>query len=151
MAEYIYCLIEREFRKTGENIFKIGRTYQENFGRFKQYPKGSLLINQCLCVNSKEAEKALIKSCKEKFKLRKEYGNEYFEGVVYDIIDIMNNTLKSYRPTRNNMKLSIDSDCSSDSSNSSTCNKKQLSGYPPNSLEIKPKKISMKIIRAKHN
>lgn len=29
-VEYIYMLREREFRRLNENIFKIGRTKQEN-------------------------------------------------------------------------------------------------------------------------
>jgi hypothetical protein len=90
MSEYIYCLIEREFIKTGENVFKIGRTNQDNYDRFKQYPKGSKLIYQCMCVNSKEAEKDIIKKSKEKLKLRKDIGNEYFEGDINVLIDIIN-------------------------------------------------------------
>lgn len=34
-TQYIYLLQEREFIKTNENIYKIGKTKQENCKRFK--------------------------------------------------------------------------------------------------------------------
>jgi hypothetical protein len=115
MSEYIYCLIEREFIKTGENVFKIGRTNQDNYDRFKQYPKGSKLIYQCMCVNSKEAEKEIINKSKEKLKLRKDIGNEYFEGDINVLIDIINESLLLHRP----VNFIIKSDSSSESSSES--------------------------------
>ena len=41
MVEYVYMLIEREFIKTKENIYKIGETGKENDIRFKQYPRSA--------------------------------------------------------------------------------------------------------------
>ena len=40
---YIYLLIEREFIKTNENIYKIGYTKQPNGKRFKD-PSSKILI-----------------------------------------------------------------------------------------------------------
>jgi hypothetical protein len=80
MAEYIYLVREREFIKTNEEIYKIGRSKQTNCQRISSYPKGSMLIltfnvNDCCAI-----EKEIIELFKKKFKLRKDIGNEYFEG-----------------------------------------------------------------------
>ena len=51
MIGYIYLLQEREFIKTKENIYKLGKSKQENLKRLKQYSKGSELIIQLQCEN----------------------------------------------------------------------------------------------------
>lgn len=78
--EYIYLLQEREFVKTNEPIFKIGKTKQENNKRFLQYPKGSILLSQSSCNDCDALEKKFIKLFKQKYIHRKDIGNEYFEG-----------------------------------------------------------------------
>jgi len=80
MYSYIYLLQAREFINTKQNIYKLGKSRQENLGRFKQYPKGSKLIIQLECENCDINEKALIKIFKESFKQRTDIGTEYFEG-----------------------------------------------------------------------
>ena len=57
--QYIYLLREREFIKTKENIFKIGKTKQLNNIRFSQYPKDSNLLLQISCNNCDILEKKL--------------------------------------------------------------------------------------------
>ena len=42
--EFIYLIKEREFIKTKEPIYKIGKTKQENLQRIKSYPNGSILL-----------------------------------------------------------------------------------------------------------
>lgn len=51
MTGYIYLLQEREFISLNKEIFKIGKTKQENLKRLKQYSKGSELIIQLQCEN----------------------------------------------------------------------------------------------------
>ncbi len=85
--QYIYLIQLREFIKTGESIFKVGRTHQENFKRFYQYPKESNILFQMTCDNSKEAEKEIIIILKQKYIFRKDIGNEYFEGNFINMID----------------------------------------------------------------
>ena len=90
--EYIYLLQEREFIKTKEHIFKIGKTKQENNKRFMQYPNGSILICQLLCNDCSILEKKNIKLFKEKYIHKKDIGNEYFEeDYKLMIIDIYKN------------------------------------------------------------
>ena len=52
--QYVYLIQEREFIKTSENIFKVGKYKQENNKRINQYPKQSKLILQILCDNCDE-------------------------------------------------------------------------------------------------
>jgi len=89
MTNYIYLLQVREFVKTNENIYKVGMTKKENYERFNQYPKGSILLFQMICNNCNNIEKCVLKIFKEKFKQRKDIGNEYFEGDYREMIDII--------------------------------------------------------------
>ena len=59
-VNYIYLLQEREFIKTNESIYKIGRTKQEHNKRLNQYPKGSILLVQIICSNCVIMEKKII-------------------------------------------------------------------------------------------
>ena len=98
MSGYIYLLIEREFIKTHEPIYKIGETERDPNKRFIAYPKDSIvlfciMVNRCL-----KTEKNLIKEFKLQFKQRLDIGLEYFEGsstkMINTIIDyIINNDL----------------------------------------------------------
>jgi len=88
-VEYIYLLQLREFTKTKENIYKVGMTKKDNLKRFNQYPKGSILLFQMICDNSRNTENKVIKLFREKFTQHKEIGNEYFEGDYKEMIDII--------------------------------------------------------------
>jgi hypothetical protein len=94
MAEYIYLLQEREFIKTKEYVYKVGMTTKKNHERFNKYPKGSVLLFQMICNNSKNTEKLVIKKFKDTFKQRQDIGNEYFEGESKVMIDIIYLTIK---------------------------------------------------------
>jgi hypothetical protein len=91
--EFIYLLQEREFIKTKEPIYKIGKTKQEKLKRIKSYPNGSELLLYTVCNNCDEIEKTIINKFKSHFIHKKEFGNEYFKGdynsmiyLIYDII-----------------------------------------------------------------
>jgi hypothetical protein len=88
-TNYIYLLQEREFIKTKENIYKVGRTRKENYERFNQYPKGSILLFQMICKKCEKIEVEIIKEFKDRFNQRKDIGNEYFEGDYKIMIDII--------------------------------------------------------------
>ena len=88
---YIYIIHVREFIRTNETIYKIGKTTQKNFNRFLQYPKGSKLLFYMNCIDCHKLENKIIKLFRKKYKLKSEYGNEYFEGNYLNmIIDITN-------------------------------------------------------------
>ena len=92
---YIYLLQEREFIKTNENIYKIGKTKQKNNDRLKQYPKGSILLFQMICNSCDTSEKELIEKFKKKYKHREDIGSEYFEGDYNDMINIIYTNISS--------------------------------------------------------
>lgn len=87
MTEYIYLMQKREFIKTKENIYKIGKTKQENLKRITNYDNGSILICQFKCNDCDKLEKKLIALFREKYELQKEIGNEYFKGNCDDMRD----------------------------------------------------------------
>ena len=60
MTDYIYLLQERAFIKTKENIYKLGKTKQENLKRIQNYPNGTILNIQLECENCDINEKNLI-------------------------------------------------------------------------------------------
>jgi hypothetical protein len=78
--QYIYLIQEREFIKTGEPIYKIGKTKQENLTRFNQYPKGSRMLCQLISKDCDEDERVLLGKFRTSYVPRKDIGSEYFEG-----------------------------------------------------------------------
>ena len=76
MSEYIYLLQEREFINAKQNIYKLGKTKQENLQRFKQYPKGSKLILQQICHDCDILETQLIKETLIKLKEKRKAINK---------------------------------------------------------------------------
>jgi hypothetical protein len=65
--EFIYLIKEREFIKTKELIYKIGKTKQENLQRIKSYPNGSILLLYIITNDCDKKEKEIIQKFKEHF------------------------------------------------------------------------------------
>jgi hypothetical protein len=94
ISNYIYLLKEREFINLGVPVYKIGKSKQDNLKRFKQYPKGSLLIYQIICKDCDKIEQELIKIFKVEFNQRTDIGTEYFEGNCENMIELINDMRK---------------------------------------------------------
>jgi hypothetical protein len=94
-SDYIYLIRTREFIQLNQPVYKIGRTKQPNFNRLKQYPKGSEVIDWLSCFNCIITENILIKEFKQHFKHRPDLGNEYFEGNVIDMSNLLTNIRKN--------------------------------------------------------
>lgn len=77
---FVYLVREREFIKTGEQIYKIGKTSQYGLTRFSQYPSGSELILHIQCSDCSIIEQMIMNSFTSKYKHMKDIGREYFEG-----------------------------------------------------------------------
>ena len=58
---FIYLVITREFLKSREQIYKIGKTTQENLARFNSYPNSSVLLFHCICIDCHKIEKIILK------------------------------------------------------------------------------------------
>lgn len=97
MTEYIYLLQEREFIKTNECIYKLGKSKQENLKRIQNYPNGTKLLIQMMCNNCDDLEKKLLKIFKSKYELQTSIGKEYFKGNHLEMInDIYSTIYNSY-------------------------------------------------------
>jgi hypothetical protein len=90
---FIYLIKEREFIITSKNIYKIGKTTQQNNKRLNAYPKGSVLIFHMMCNDCDKIEKILLKKFRNIFIIKKEYGNEYFEGNHLEMIKTIYTTI----------------------------------------------------------
>jgi hypothetical protein len=111
-TEYVYLLQEREFIKTHENIYKVGKTTQPNLKRITNYSNGTKLITQIICTCCDNVEKELITLFKTKFKLCKDIGNEYFEGDCMEMMKIMFDTVFKKNDESPNVKsLNYSSGC----------------------------------------
>jgi len=87
--EFIYLIKEREFIKTKEPIYKIGKTKQEKLQRIKSYPNGSILLLYIITNDCDKKEKLIIQKFKEHFIHKKDIGNEYFMGDYNHMINII--------------------------------------------------------------
>lgn len=105
--EFIYILREREFVKTNENIYKIGRT-SDWLKRFNQYPKNSELIFVRLVEDSKNSEVDIVNILKRKTKQRTDIGREYFEGEINIIVREVFNICEKYLIQENHYVAEID-------------------------------------------
>jgi len=69
-----------QFVVNEQNVFKIGKTKQQNLKRLHNYPRGTILVIQIECINCSIMERRLINLFKKKFIVRRDLGYEYFEG-----------------------------------------------------------------------
>ena len=92
---YIYIIKVREFIKTNENIYKVGRTDKGFSKRVKSYPKGSVVMCIVKVPNSKKYETALKKSFNLLFKRRKDIGHEYYEANYQDMYKNMHKVIRN--------------------------------------------------------
>jgi hypothetical protein len=72
-----------------DGVYKIGKTKQDNPNkRLADYPKFSCVKYTIFVENADDFEAYTIRKFKTLFKRRKEYGLEYFEGSIIDMINI---------------------------------------------------------------
>jgi hypothetical protein len=77
---FLYMIREREFIRTNENIYKVGKTTQDIHKRLCKYPKNSELILVMKFDNCHKAVKELLKLARSECKQRRDIGIEYFES-----------------------------------------------------------------------
>jgi septal ring factor EnvC (AmiA/AmiB activator) len=86
--EQIYIIHERTFVELNANIYKIGKTKNIK-NRLNGYSKGSKLLFSITCNNCTESENKILnylKNTESKYRHAKEYGNEYFQCDLHDLI-----------------------------------------------------------------
>ena len=89
--QYVYLIQTEKFVKSGEPVYKIGKTKQLNYTRFKQYDAGSIQLYQSVCKNCDDMEKKIIELFNSKYE--RHSGKEYFKGnydhMLQDIIELV--------------------------------------------------------------
>ena len=106
--QYVYLLQEREFVNSKEQIYKIGKTMQLNSKRFAQYPKGSILLLQVVCLDCNICETQIIQLFTHKYTRRRDIGSEYFEGDYNGMIaDIFGIVMYEHRVIREHVAAEI--------------------------------------------
>jgi len=93
--EGLYLIHTREFINNNSSIYKIGRSGNLQ-QRVLQYPNGSIVLFLHICKQSPLCEKKLIDIFKQKFIQEKYYGYEYFNGDVYEMINVMYEYIKEH-------------------------------------------------------
>jgi len=88
--EGLYLIHTREFISTNKEIYKIGRSSNIT-NILNHYPNGSKILLAMINKNSIQCKKDLIKQFKLTFTQKQFYGNEYFEGDVDEMIEIISN------------------------------------------------------------
>lgn len=67
------------------NVFKVGKT-RDMMQRKSGYPKGTHIIAQFACINADKLEKKLLDRLRATFKERRDFGAEYFECPLRDLV-----------------------------------------------------------------
>ena len=88
-SHHLYCLIEREFLKSGEKIYKVGKSVHLS-QRMNSYPKGSLIISIFKVNDCHITEKLLLKRLDQELSFRnaREIGRVYYEADLPSLLKI---------------------------------------------------------------
>ena len=88
-SHHLYCLIEREFLKSGEKIYKVGKSVHLS-QRMNSYPKGSTIISIFKVNDCHTTEKILLKRLDKELSFRnaREIGREYYEADLTSLLKI---------------------------------------------------------------
>jgi hypothetical protein len=93
-THFIYIIKEREFVKSGEEIYKIGKTRGLR-NRMGDYPKGSVIKLVYPCEDIDIIEKELLHLFDEHFIRMVDVGHEYFRGNVNVMANLVTNHITS--------------------------------------------------------
>jgi hypothetical protein len=85
---FVYLLQEREFFRSGEPIYTVGRAF-DMIARFRKYPPSSVFIRCLPCVDAADTENRLVEEFKEIFVHRHDFGDNNFEGNCEQMKDAM--------------------------------------------------------------
>ncbi len=99
---YLYLLQEREFFRSGEDVYKVGRTDRDVFARFKEYSKGSrLLFCQHVPLDRVKALEDEVKArFRRHFRSRVDVGSESFVGQWHEMVDVVVDVVREDRDSK---------------------------------------------------
>ena len=93
--QYVYLIQTEKFVKSGEPVYKIGKTKQLNYTRFRQYDTGSIQLYQSVCKNCDDMERKIMKLFDTKYERHR--GKEYFKGNYDDMLDDISELVENER------------------------------------------------------
>jgi hypothetical protein len=91
----IYLFYTRASKNADESVYKIGKT-RNYLQRKEGYDKGGDMLFVVNVSNRHECENIIKDAFRKEFKIRKDYGYEYFEGDVYEMVMLIKDTLNDY-------------------------------------------------------
>ena len=86
---YVYLLHCRANLNVHESVYKFGKTRRDTEKRFKGYAKGSVPLLTLHVTDEDRFERGVLAIFELHFKRRKDYGDEYFEGSVVEMINLI--------------------------------------------------------------
>jgi hypothetical protein len=92
---YLYVIVLREFVRSGEQVFKAGRSY-DPAKRLKQYAKGSVLLATVQVKDDVLAERHLLKVMDAAHERCPDIGREYYRGDYTSVLDTFFCVAKKY-------------------------------------------------------
>ena len=108
---YIYLIHCRACVNSGESVFKLGKTIDFS-KRIDGYDKGSIPLLSLYVRECDVFERVLIQLFAAKYRQRRDYGIEYFEGnatsMITDIIEALNAKELGYEPALQPTTKSLD-------------------------------------------
>ena len=100
---YIYLIRPVECVLNNNNIYKVGMSVVKsanfNITRLSSYKLGSELILVSQCIDANKIENEILIKFNDMFK--RAYGNEYFIGNKYEMMDIINQVIRNEDKTIN--------------------------------------------------
>jgi len=110
---YIYLLHCRACVNSGESVFKLGKTIDFS-KRIDGYDKGSIPLLSLYVRECDAFERVLIQLFAAKYRQRRDYGIEYFEGratsMITDITEALNAKELGYEPALQPTTKSLESE-----------------------------------------
>ncbi len=91
----IYLFYTRASKNADESVYKIGKT-RNYLQRKDGYDKGGDMLFVVNVSNRHECENIIKDAFRKEFKIRKDYGYEYFEGDVYEMVMMIKDILSNY-------------------------------------------------------
>ena len=93
--QYVYLIQTEEFVKSGEPVYKIGKSKRLNYIRFKEYDAGSIQLYQSICKNCDDMERKIIALFNSKYE--RHCGLEYFKGDYNDMLQDISELVENER------------------------------------------------------
>lgn len=91
----IYVYYTRACKNIDEPVYKIGKSYDYR-KRATGYDKGGDMLFVVTVSNRHTCENIVKDAFKNEFKLRRDYGSEYFEGDIFEMVMTVKDVLKPY-------------------------------------------------------